>query len=142
MQKIFKGIRKKEQRNIANHITVTLNLIQSLFKATCPPLEGGPKSLISRRGTNALDCNQEPSPEFVSDKNRLDCFAFARNDVKRHTEDDSPKNLHTQNHVITRKNIEQEMQKSTQSDVVIPNELGNSETLSGIVTSLRTQKYK
>ena len=31
---------------------------------TCPPLAGGPKSLISRRGLN-----------------RLDCFAFARNDV-------------------------------------------------------------
>ena len=62
--------------------------------------------------------------------------------VTRHPEGDSPKDLQTQNHVITRKNIEQEMQKSTQSDVVIPNELGNSETLSGIVTSLRTQKYK
>ena len=32
----------------------------------CPPIEGGPKSLISRRGKNALVYNQEPSPEFVS----------------------------------------------------------------------------
>ena len=33
---------------------------------TCPPLEGGPKSLISRRCKNVVNCNQEPSPEFVS----------------------------------------------------------------------------
>ena len=51
---------------------------------TCPPLEAlaepaknepsetacrmaeRPKFLISRRGKNALVCNQEPSPEFVS----------------------------------------------------------------------------
>ena len=48
--------------------------------------------------------------------------------VTRHPEGDKPKDLQTQNHVITRKNIEQEMQKSTQSDVVIPNKLGNSNT--------------
>ncbi len=35
-------------------------------------------------------------------------------------------------HVITRKNIEQEMQKSTQRDVVIPNKLGNGETCQGL----------
>ena len=43
---------------------------------------GEPKSLISKGGKNVLDNNQEPPPEFVSDKNRLDCFAFARNDEK------------------------------------------------------------
>ena len=53
---------------------------------TCAPLVGEPKSLISKGGKNVLDYNQEPPPEFVSDKNRLDCFAFARNDVSRHTE--------------------------------------------------------
>ena len=42
---------------------------------------GEPKSLISKGGKNALNCNQVPSLEFVSDKNRLDCFAFARNDA-------------------------------------------------------------
>ena len=45
---------------------------------TCAPLEGEPKSLISKGG-----------------KNRLDCFAFARNDKGRHTEDGSPKYLST-----------------------------------------------
>ncbi len=49
---------------------------------TCAPLVGEPKSLISKGGKNVLDYNQEPPPEFVSDKNRLDCFAFARNDEK------------------------------------------------------------
>ena len=48
---------------------------------TCAPLVGEPKSLISKGGKNALNCNQVPSLEFVSDKNRLDCFAFARNDA-------------------------------------------------------------
>ena len=52
---------------------------------TCAPLVGEPKSLISKGGKNVLDYNQEPPLEFVSDKNRLDCFAFARNDVSRHT---------------------------------------------------------
>ncbi len=42
---------------------------------TCAPL-GEPKSLISKGGKNVLDYNQEPPLEFVSDKNRLDCFAF------------------------------------------------------------------
>ena len=49
---------------------------------TCAPLVGEPKSLISKGGKNVLDYNQEPPPEFVSDKNKLDCFAFARNDEK------------------------------------------------------------
>ena len=49
---------------------------------TCAPLVGEPKSLISKGGKNVLDYNQEPPLEFVSDKNRLDCFAFARNDEK------------------------------------------------------------
>ena len=49
---------------------------------TCAPLVGEPKSLISKGGKNVLDYNQDPPPEFVSDKNRLDCFAFARNDEK------------------------------------------------------------
>ena len=57
---------------------------------TCAPLAGEPKSLISKGGKNVLDYKQAPFPEFVSkvelsqkhsDKNRLDCFAFARNDV-------------------------------------------------------------
>ena len=51
---------------------------------TCAPLVGEPKSLISKGDKNVLDYNQELPPEFVSDKNRLDCFAFARNDVSRH----------------------------------------------------------
>ena len=46
---------------------------------------------------------------------------FVTEDIKRHTEDDSPKYLQTQSHVITRNDIEQKSQKSTQSDVVIPN---------------------
>ena len=57
---------------------------------TCAPLAGEPKSLISKGGKNVLDYKQAPFSEFVSkvelsqkhsDKNRLDCFAFARNDV-------------------------------------------------------------
>ena len=48
---------------------------------------GEPKSLISKGGKNALNCNQVPSLEFVSDKNRLDCFAFARNDAMVEFED-------------------------------------------------------
>ncbi len=40
--------------------------------------------------------------------------------------------MKNKNHVITRKNIEQEEQKSTQRDVVIPNELGNSENCQGL----------
>ena len=48
---------------------------------------------------------------------------FVTEDIKRHTEDDSPKYLQTQNHVITRNNVEQVTQKSIQSDVVIPNKL-------------------
>ena len=99
----------------------------------------------------------------MDNKNRLDCFAFARNDeivgfednkilnqltatpthtdshvspqlngslckvqdnnVTRHTEDDSPKYLQTQSHVITRNNVEQKGQKSVRSDVVIHNKL-------------------
>ena len=62
---------------------------------TCAPLVGEPKSLISKGGKNVLDYNQDPPLEFVSDKNRLDCFAFARNDVSRHPEGDSPKDLQT-----------------------------------------------
>ena len=54
---------------------------------TCAPLVGKPKSLISKGGKNVLDYNQEPPPEFVSDKNRLDCFAFARNDAMVEFED-------------------------------------------------------
>ena len=51
----------------------------------------------------------------------------------RHPEGNSPKDLQTQNHVITRNNIEQEVQKSTQSDVVIPNKLSNCETCHGLL---------
>ena len=51
----------------------------------------------------------------------------------RHSEGNSPKDLQTQNHVITRNNIEQEVQKSTQSDVVIPNKLSNCETCHGLL---------
>ena len=45
------------------------------------------------------------------------------NNVTRHTEDDSPKYLQTQSHVITRNNVEQKGQKSVRSDVVIHNKL-------------------
>ena len=53
--------------------------------------------------------------------------------VTRHPEGDSPKDLQTQNHVITRKNIEQEMQKLVRSDVVIPNKLDNDKTCQGLL---------
>ena len=52
---------------------------------TCPPLGGGPKSLISRRGKNALNSNQEPSPEFVSSLQLTNKFY--------------PQLLHTDSHV-------------------------------------------
>ena len=52
--------------------------------------------------------------------------------MRRHPEGGRPKDLQTQNHVITRKNIEQEMQKLVRSDVVIPNKLGNGETCRGL----------
>ena len=54
--------------------------------AICASLVG---TLISKGGKNTVVYNQEPSPEFVSnveltfvysDKNKLDCFASARND--------------------------------------------------------------
>ena len=72
---------------------------------TCAPLVGEPKSLISKGGKNVLDYNQEPPPEFVSDKNRLDCFAFARNDEIVGFEDNKILNqltatpTHTDSHV-------------------------------------------
>ena len=47
--------------------------------------------------------------------------------------------MENKNHVITRNNIEQEVQKSTQSDVVIHNELGKDETCKGL---LRRFVYK
>ena len=92
--------------------------------------------------------------------NWLDCFAFARNDESRHTEDDSPKYLQTQNHVITRKTNRAECgavcqndrlsaghiwqtrshvygevkcQAEIQRDVVIPNKLDNGETCQGLL---------
>ena len=34
--------------------------------AICAPLEGEPKSLISKGGKNVLNYQNEPSPEFVS----------------------------------------------------------------------------
>ena len=40
--------------------------------------------------------------------------------------------MENKSHVITRNNIEQKGQKSTQSDVVIPNKLCNSETCLGL----------
>ena len=64
--------------------------------------------------------------------NVLDCFTYACNDRERHPEGDNPQDLQTQNHVITRNNVEQEGQKSIQRDVVIPNELGNGETCLGL----------
>ena len=41
--------------------------------------------------------------------------------------------MKNKNHVITSHNVEQEVQKSTQSDVVIPNELDNCETCKGLL---------
>ena len=41
--------------------------------------------------------------------------------------------MKNKNHVITRKNIEQEVQKLVRSDVVIPNEFGNGETCQGLL---------
>ena len=41
--------------------------------------------------------------------------------------------MENKNHVITRNNIEQEIEKSVQSDVVIPNKLGNGETCLGLL---------
>ena len=40
--------------------------------------------------------------------------------------------MKNKNHVITRNNIEQEVQKSVRSDVVIPDELGNGDTCNGL----------
>ena len=40
--------------------------------------------------------------------------------------------MKNKNHVITRNDIEQKCQKSTQSDVVIPNKLGNGDTCRGL----------
>ena len=83
---------------------------------------------------------------------------FITEDITRHPEGDSPKDLQTQNHVITRTNRaecgavcqndrlsaghiwqtrshvygEVKCQAEIQSDVVIPNELGNGETCQGL----------
>ena len=43
------------------------------------------------------------------------------------------KELQIQRHVITSHNVKQEVQNSIQSDVVIPNELGNDETCQGLL---------
>ena len=40
--------------------------------------------------------------------------------------------MENKNHVITRNNIEQEIEKSVQSDVVIHNKLSNCETCQGL----------
>ena len=40
--------------------------------------------------------------------------------------------MKNKNHVITRNNVEQDVQKSVRSDVVIPNELGNDKTCQGL----------
>ena len=69
--------------------------------------------------TRAEDVRREPYPFNASVKN--------------------PKDLQTQSHVITRNNVEQMTQKSTQRDVVIPNKLGNSKTCLGL---LRRFVYK
>ena len=84
---------------------------------------------------------------------------FVTEDIKRHTEDDSPKYLQTQNHVITRTNRaecgavcqndrlsaghiwqtrshvygEVKCQAEVQSDVVIPNKLSNGDTCKGLL---------
>ena len=83
---------------------------------------------------------------------------FITEDITRHPEGDSPKDLQTQNHVITRTNRaecgavcqndrlsaghiwqtrshvygEVKCQTETQSDVVIPNKFGNGETCQGL----------
>ena len=85
---------------------------------------------------------------------------FVTEDIKRHTEDDSPKYLQTQNHVITRKTNRAECgvvcqndrlsaghiwqtrshvygevkcQTEIRSDVVIPNKLCNGKTCQGLL---------
>ena len=58
---------------------------------TCPPLEGGPKSLISRRGKNAMNSNQESSPEL---DNGETCQGLLRRFVHKNVNDNeiSPHN--------------------------------------------------
>ena len=105
------------KNNNANNINVTLNLIQSLFK-------------FNKLGNGEI-CqglrHWRPLPKLKNNFSKP-----VRNDMGRHPEDGSPKYLHTQNHVIMRNNVEQEVQKLVRSDVVIPNELGNGETCQGL----------
>ena len=185
-----------KDNNKTNYTNVTLNstsrgckaepypfsasaVIQSLFKfnklvnsKTCHGLRHW------RLFSNLKNNFSKPVRNDMDNKNRLDCFAFARNDeivgfednkilnqvqnnnVTRHTEGDSPKDLQTQNHVITRKTNRAECgavcqndrlsaghiwqtrshvygevkcQAEIRSDVVIPNELGNGETCKGLL---------
>ena len=98
-----------KDNNKTNYTNITLNstsrgckaepypfsasaVIQSLFKATCPPLEGGPKSLISRRGENTVNCFntyndkkcRHPEGNSPKDLQTFESrfFAYAQNDAK------------------------------------------------------------
>ena len=115
--------------NNTNNI-VNLNLIQSLFKFN--KLGNGETSQgLLRHLVHKITNNNKNFPH--NDMYKKILKRVQGDSVTRHPEGNSPKDLQTQNHVITRKNIEQEMQKSTQSDVVIPNELGNGETCQGLL---------
>ena len=155
-----------------NHTNVTLNstsrgckaepypfsasaVIQSLFKFNKLGYGNACQGLRHWRLLSNLKNNfLKPVRNDMDNKNRPDCFAFARNDaivkfednertkilkqvqndnVTRHPAGDNPKDLSTQSHVITRNNVKQEVQNSIQSDVVIPNELGNDETCQGLL---------
>ena len=61
-----KPVRNDMQKKILKRIQDDNIIVVQDDVATCAPLVGEPKSLISKGGKNALDCNQEPSPEFVS----------------------------------------------------------------------------
>ena len=68
---------KMKDNNKTNYTNVTLNSTSSSIKAEPYPFSASvkcPKYL-------STNTNLKPSLEFVSDKNKLDCFAFARNDV-------------------------------------------------------------
>ena len=127
MKKIFKGIKEKEQGNKfvtenIMHVITSHNVEQKGQKSTQSDV------VIPNKLSNCKPCHGLQHWRLFSNlKNnfskpvRNDMVEFGG--VTRHPEGDSPKDLQTQNHVITRKNIEQEVQKLVRSDVVIPNEL-------------------
>ena len=64
----------------------------------CPPLEGGPKSLISRRGKNAMNSNQEPSPELGNSET---CQGLLRRFVHKITNNNEISPHNDMNNIVT-----------------------------------------